>query len=313
MATPIPFNKPHLTGRELEYIAEAHGYGHLSGDGPFYARCQAWLERHAGGGKALLTHSCTAALEMAAILAEVGTGRRSHPAVVHLRLDRQCVRAARRGPRLRRCAARHSQPGRRRIEAAITPRTRAIVPVHYAGVGCAMDVILEIAARHGLLVIEDAAQGIMSTYPAAGRSGRWGSSAHSASTKRKTSSAARAARCWSTIRRMIARAEIIREKGTNRSQFLPRPGRQVHLGRRRIVVLARRNGRSVSLRAVGGGRRDHCASSCAVESISRRIRGARERREVAPSGHGRSAAQHNAHMYYLLLPDLQVEPRSSNT
>jgi dTDP-4-amino-4,6-dideoxygalactose transaminase len=149
----IPFNKPYMTGRELSYIAEAHARGHLSGDGTFTGRCNAWLERRSGCRKALLTHSCTAALEMAAILADIGPGdevimpsytfvstanafvlRGGVPVFVDIRPDTLNIDES-------------------RIAAAITSRTRAIVPVHYSGVACEMDAIMAIAAEHGLLVI----------------------------------------------------------------------------------------------------------------------------------------------------------------
>lgn len=146
----IPFNKPYMTGKELFYIAEAHFNGKLAGDGPFTKRCHSWLEERTGAKKALLTHSCTAALEMAAILADILPGdevimpsytfvstanafvlRGGVPVFVDIRSDTLNIDET-------------------LIEAAITPRTRAIVPVHYAGVGCEMDVIMDIAARHNL-------------------------------------------------------------------------------------------------------------------------------------------------------------------
>lgn len=160
----IPFNKPYMTGKELWYISQAHASGHLAGDGQFTRKCSNWLEQQIGCRKALLTNSCTAALEMAAILADLQPGdevimpsytfvstanafalRGAVPVFVDVRPDTLNIDET-------------------RIEQAITPRTRAIVPVHYAGVGCEMDTIMEIACRHDLLVIEDAAQGIMSSY-----------------------------------------------------------------------------------------------------------------------------------------------------
>ena len=160
----IPFNKPYMTGRELEYIARAHANGHLSGDGAFTRLCHAWLERRTGAAKALLTHSCTAALEMAALLLDLEPGdevimpsftfvstanafalRGAVPVFVDIRPDTLNIDES-------------------RIEAAITPRTRAICVVHYAGVSCEMDSILAIADKHGLKVVEDAAQGIFSRY-----------------------------------------------------------------------------------------------------------------------------------------------------
>src|SRR5215467_14023606 len=164
MNNRIPFNWPHMTGKELYYIAEAHFNGCLAGDGPFTKRCHGWLEEHAGCCKALLTHSCTAALDMAALLLDIQPGdevimpsytfvstanafvlRGGVPVFVDIRPDTLCLNEA-------------------LIEPAITEKTKAIVPVHYAGVGCEMDTIMSIAAKHGLMVIEDDAQGLKSTY-----------------------------------------------------------------------------------------------------------------------------------------------------
>ena len=214
----IPFNKPYMTGKELWYISQAHHNMQLSGDGPFTKKCHEWLEQHIGCRKALLTHSCTAALEMAAILADIQPGdevimpsytfvstanafvlRGGVPVFVDIREDTLNL-------------------DERLIEAAITPKTKAIVPVHYAGVGCEMDTIMEIANRHNLLVIEDAAQGIMSTYKGKplGSIGHMGTlSFHE--TKNITSGEGGA--LLINDERFIERAEIIREKGTNRSKF----------------------------------------------------------------------------------------------
>ena len=153
-----------MTGRELWNIAQAHTNGHLAGDGMFTKKCHAWLEEHTGTHKAFLTHSCTAALEMAAILADIQPGdevimpsytfvstanafvlRGGMPVFVDIRPDTLNIDET-------------------KIEAAITLRTKAIVPVHYAGVACEMDAIMDIARRHKLMVIEDAAQGILSSY-----------------------------------------------------------------------------------------------------------------------------------------------------
>jgi dTDP-4-amino-4,6-dideoxygalactose transaminase len=214
----IPFNKPYMTGKELFYIAEAHFNNMLAGDGPFTKKCHAWLELKLGAKKALLTHSCTAALEMAAILADIQPGdevimpsytfvstanafvlRGGIPVFVDIRPDTLNIDET-------------------LIEAAITSRTKAIVPVHYAGVACEMDTIMDIALRHNLLVIEDAAQGIMSTYKgrALGSIGHMGCySFHE--TKNVISGEGGA--LLINDERFEARAEIIREKGTNRSQF----------------------------------------------------------------------------------------------
>lgn len=214
----IPFNKPYMTGRELHYISQAHASAKLSGDGEFTKKCHQWLEEKTGCKKALLTHSCTAALEMAALLIDTQPGdeiimpsytfvstanafvlRGGVPVFVDIRPDTLNIDET-------------------KIEAAITPKTKAIVPVHYAGVGCEMDSIMSIAKKYGLYVIEDAAQGIMSTYK--GRA--LGSIGHLAAfsfheTKNIISGEGGALLINDPV--FVERAEIIREKGTNRSRF----------------------------------------------------------------------------------------------
>ena len=160
-ADRIPFNRPFAAGKELVYAAEAQRNFHLSGDGPFTKRCHQWIEQRTGCAKALLTHSCTSALDLAALLLDIKSGdeiilpsftfvstanafvlRGAVPVFVDIREDTLNL-------------------DERLIEAAITPRTRAIVPVHYAGVACEMDTIVAIAKRHNLRIVEDAAQRIM--------------------------------------------------------------------------------------------------------------------------------------------------------
>ena len=214
----IPFNKPYMTGKELWYISQAHAQGHLAGDGSFSRKCSQWLEQTTGTRRALLTHSCTAALEMAAILADIGPGdevimpsytfvstanafvlRGAVPVFVDIRPDTLNIDET-------------------KIEAAITPRTKAIVPVHYAGVGCEMDTIMDIARRHGLMVIEDAAQGIMSTYNGRplGTIGHLGAlSFH----ETKNIISGEGGALLINDMTLAERAEIIREKGTNRARF----------------------------------------------------------------------------------------------
>lgn len=214
----IPFNKIYLTGNEVKYIQKSHEAGNLSGDGLFTKKCSAWLEQRTQTKKALLTHSCTGALEMAAILADVKPGdevimpsytfvstanafvlRGAVPVFVDIREDTLNI-------------------DEKLIEAAITPKTKAIVPVHYAGVGCEMDTILDIAKRHHLLVVEDAAQGVMSTYKgrALGSIGDLGAySFH----ETKNIISGEGGALLVNRQDMVLRAEIIREKGTNRSQF----------------------------------------------------------------------------------------------
>jgi dTDP-4-amino-4,6-dideoxygalactose transaminase len=214
----IPFNKPFMTGKEISYIAEAYSNGILAGDGPLTKKCHQWIEVKTGCAKALLTHSCTAALEMAAILADIQPGdevimpsytfvstanafvlRGGIPVFVDIRPDTLNIDES-------------------KIEAAITSKTKAIVPVHYAGLGCEMDIIMDIAKRHNLLVIEDAAQGVMSSYKgrALGSIGHLGCySFHE--TKNVISGEGGA--LLVNDPELVLRAEIIREKGTDRSRF----------------------------------------------------------------------------------------------
>jgi dTDP-4-amino-4,6-dideoxygalactose transaminase len=214
----IPFNWPHMTGKELYYIAESHFNGRLAGDGPFTKRCHAWLEQRSGCAKVLLTHSCTAALEMAALLLDIEPGdevimpsftfvstanafvlRGAVPVFVDVRDDTFNL-------------------DERLIESAITSRTRAIVPVHYAGVACEMDTILDIARRHSLKVVEDAAQGVMASYKgrALGSIGDLGAySFH----ETKNVISGEGGSLLVNDADLALRAEIIREKGTDRSRF----------------------------------------------------------------------------------------------
>ncbi|GAA4337596.1 dTDP-4-amino-4,6-dideoxygalactose transaminase [Variovorax defluvii] len=218
MTERIPFNWPHMTGKELYYIAESHFNGRLAGDGPFTRRCHQWIEARAGCSKALLTHSCTAALEMAALLMDIQPGdeiimpsytfvstanafvlRGGVPVFVDIRADTLNLDES-------------------LIEAAITPRTRGIAVVHYAGVACEMDAVMDIAKRHGLVVVEDAAQGVMASYKgrALGSLGHLGTySFHE--TKNVISGEGGALLVNDPA--LAERAEVIREKGTNRSRF----------------------------------------------------------------------------------------------
>ena len=214
----IPFNKPYMTGRELEYIREAHERGALAGSGHFTRRCESWLEGRVGTHKAILTHSCTAALEMAAILADIQPGdevvlpsytfvstanafvlRGAIPVFVDIRRDTLNI-------------------NEQLIEAAITEKTKVIVPVHYAGVGCEMDVICHIAQHRNLLVVEDAAQGVMADFK--GRPlGSWGDFGTLSFHETKNVISGEGGALLVNNPDYAARAEIIWEKGTNRSQF----------------------------------------------------------------------------------------------
>lgn len=212
----IPFNRPYMTGRELEYIAQAHANKHLAGNGVFTRRCQDWLQERLCCRKALLTHSCTAALEMAALLAEIGPGdevilpsftfvstanafvlRGAVPVFVDVRSDTLNLDET-------------------RVEAAITPRTRAIVAVHYAGVPAEMDALRALADRYGLLLIEDAAQAVLSSY----RGRPAGSLSHLAAVsfhETKNVIAGEGGALLINDPRFLSRAEILWEKGTNRA------------------------------------------------------------------------------------------------
>jgi dTDP-4-amino-4,6-dideoxygalactose transaminase len=299
----IPFNKPYMTGKELWYIAQAHGAGHLAGDGGFTKRCNHWIEQRTGAAKALLTHSCTAGLEMAAILAGVGPGdevimpsytfvstanafvlRGAVPVFVDVRPDTLNL-------------------NEKLIEAAITDKTRAIVPVHYAGVGCEMDAIMGLASKYQLLVIEDAAQALMSTYRGRplGAIGDLGAvSFHE--TKNVISGEGGALLVGNP--RFLERAEIIREKGTNRSLFFRGQVDKytwVDIGSSYLpgeIIAAFLWAQMEEAEAITRRR------VAMWETYHQWFAGPEEqgklRRPVVP-GH----CTHNAHMYYVLMPDLQ--------
>lgn len=214
----ISFNVPPCVGTEEKYIKDAISKGKICGDGEYTKKCNAWLEEKTGSPKVLLTTSCTHATEMAALLADIQPGdevimpsftfvstadafvlRGAKVVFVDIRPDTMNI-------------------DEKKIEAAITKKTKAIVPVHYAGVACEMDTIMDIARRHNLLVIEDAAQGVMSTYKgkALGTIGDFGCfSFH----ETKNYSMGEGGAILIKNEDMIEPAEIIREKGTNRAKF----------------------------------------------------------------------------------------------
>jgi dTDP-4-amino-4,6-dideoxygalactose transaminase len=298
----IPFNKPYMTGKELEYIAQAHANGHLAGDGSFTKKCNAWLEERTGASKALLTHSCTAALEMAAILADIQPGdevimpsytfvstanafvlRGAVPVFVDIRPDTLNI-------------------DERLIEAAITKKTKAIVSVHYAGVGCEMDTIMEIAGRHDLLVIEDAAQGVMSDYKGhpLGSIGHLGClSFH----ETKNIISGEGGALLVNDPKLAERAEIIREKGTNRSEFF-----RGHVDKYTWVDTGSSYLPSELIAAFLWAQMEDADSitnrrlslwNTYHQWFAEPEMAGKLRRTVVPVHCG-----HNAHMYYLLLPDL---------
>lgn len=214
----IPFNRAALSGNEYRYVAEAVQGGHISGDGPFTRRCHAALEQMLGVPKALLTTSCTHALEMSALLLDFAPG---DEVIVPSFTFVSTVNAfVLRGARPVFCDVRTDtlNMDERIVERLITPRTRAIVVVHYAGVGCEMDAILAVAKKYGLTVVEDNAHGLFGTYR--GRHlGTFGALATQSFHETKNISCGEGGALLINEPRFTERAEIIREKGTNRSRF----------------------------------------------------------------------------------------------
>jgi len=215
----INFNKPPHTGAEEQYVLQAIKSDKISGDGLFGKKCQAWFEEKLGCKKTLLTPSCTAALEIAAILIDIQPGDEVIvPSYTFVSTANAFVL---RGATIVFVDIRPDTMNmdEKLIEAAITPKTKAIVPVHYAGVGCEMDVIMDVANRHGVFVVEDAAQGMMSSYKGKplGTIGHIG--AFSFHETKNYTSAGEGGLLIINDEQFINRAEIIREKGTNRSLF----------------------------------------------------------------------------------------------
>jgi dTDP-4-amino-4,6-dideoxygalactose transaminase len=214
----IPFNRPFIVGKELFYIAQAVTYGNIAGDGHFTQQCARLLEERFGIRKVLLTPSCTAALEMAAMLCDLGPSDEVIlPSFTFVSTANAVVRLGAR-PVFVDIRADTLNMDEDAVERAVTSRTRAIFPVHYAGVGCEMDAILAIAARHGLRVLEDAAQGVNAFYrgKALGSLGALG--AYSFHETKNYICGEGGALCINDPS-LIERAEIIRDKGTNRKQF----------------------------------------------------------------------------------------------
>lgn len=303
----IPFNRPYMTGRELTNIAEAHFNGMLAGDGPFTKRCHQLLESRTGARKVLLTNSCTAALEMAALLADIRPGdevimpsftfvstanafvlRGARPVFVDVRPDTFNL-------------------DEEQIRARVGPRTRAIAVVHYAGVVCNMDPICELAREFGLVVIEDAAQALLSSYK--GRpAGTFGASAAVSFHETKNIISGEGGALYLNDDQLAHRAEIIREKGTNRSQFFRGQvdkytwcdiGSSFLPGE---LVAAFLWAQLSEMDAITQRRRalwDRYHNAFLVLEQQGRLR-----RPIIPEACG-----HNAHMYYLLLPDLTCRTR----
>jgi dTDP-4-amino-4,6-dideoxygalactose transaminase len=306
----IPFNKPYLTGNELEYIRAAHANGQLAGDGPFTRKCQEWLEKRTNASKALLTHSCTAALEMSAILLNLQPGdevilpsytfvstanafvlRGGIPVFVDVRADTLNM-------------------DEDQIEQAITLKTKAIVPVHYAGVGCAMDKILEIAVSRRIPIVEDAAQAVGSSYR--GRPlGSFGSLAALSFHETKNIISGEGGALLVNDPEFRERSEVIWEKGTNRKQFYRGQVDKyswVDLGSSYLpgeIIAAflwaqMENAQAITEKRLRIWDRYHAG----FENLEK---SGKIRRPIIPADCG-----HNAHMYYLLLPDLEIRTRLIN-
>ncbi|WP_088143418.1 dTDP-4-amino-4,6-dideoxygalactose transaminase [Achromobacter xylosoxidans] len=296
----LDFNKPYLTGKETQYIAQALASQKLAGDGAFTKLCHDWFERHVGCARGLLTHSCTASLEMSAMLCDVRPGdevimpsytfastanafalRGAVPVFVDVRKDTMNLDEA-------------------LLEQAITPRTKVIVPVHYAGVACEMDAILAIARQHGIRVVEDAAQGIMANYK--GRPlGSLGDLGTFSFHETKNVISGEGGALLVNHPELAMRAEIIREKGTDRSRFFRgevdkytwQEAGSSYLPSELIAAF---------LWAQLESARDITEQRLAIWDRYHDALGpleAREllRRPIVPDG-----CEHNAHMYYVLLP-----------
>lgn len=300
----IPFNRACVTGRELSYVTEAIEAGPISGDGPFTARCHRLLEEITGSKKALLTTSCTHALEMAALLIELEPGdevicpaftfvssvnafalRGARPVFVDIRPDTLNI-------------------DERLIEAAITPRTRALVVVHYAGVACEMDAIEAIASRHGLTVIEDNAHGLFGHY----RGKPLGSSAPISTLsfhETKNVTCGEGGALLINDARLIERAEIIREKGTNRSRFFRGQVDKytwVDVGSSYLpsdLLAAFLLAQLESREAIQSRR--HAIWRCYQAGLAEWAASHGVRLPVAPDH-----TAHPAHLFYLLLPSLEA-------
>ncbi len=307
----IPFNKPYLTHKEMGYISHAHSLGQLSGDGYYTKLCHKWIEKHTGTTKALLTHSCTGALEMSALLVDLQPGdevimpsytfvstanaialRGAIPVFIDIREDTLNI-------------------DEKLIEQAITKKTKAIMVVHYAGVGCEMDTILKIAKKHKLYVIEDAAQGFDAKYKGKhlGTIGDMGTySFHE--TKNVISGEGGALLINNA--KFSDRAEIIREKGTNRSQFLRG---QVDKYTWVDIGSSYLPGEIVSAFLMGQleNSKDILKNRIKLwdlyhESLEDLENEGFIRRPIVPKD-----CEHNAHMYYILLRDLETRQRLIKT
>jgi dTDP-4-amino-4,6-dideoxygalactose transaminase len=306
-AITIPFNRPYAVGRESDYIAEAIAERKLSGDGRFTKASQALLERLLGSGRAFLTTSCTDALEAAALLCDIEPG--DEVIVPSFTFVSTANAFVLRGAEIRFVDSLTSQPNldHDAVEALVTPRTRAIVPVHYAGVACDMDALRAIADRHGLWIVEDAAQGIASTYRGQPL-GTQGDLAAFSFHETKNVISGEGGSLHVNRTDLVERAEIIREKGTNRSAFfrgeIDKYG-WVDVGSSYLPSELVAAYLLAQLEAV----EEIQARRLAIwNRYDERLRPIAEQTGIqAP--HFPNYASNNAHMYYLILPSLDARDR----
>lgn len=302
----INFNEAPFLGTEFDYIRDAIAQKHICGDGAYTKKCNALLEEYTGSAKALLTNSCTAALEMAALLADIHAG--DEVICPSYTFVTTASSFALRGAKIIFVDIRDDTLNidETKIEAAVTDKTKAIVPVHYAGVCAEMDTIISIARKHGITVVEDAAQGVGSLYKGrfAGSIGDMGCySFH----ETKNVSCGEGGAILINHSDLIEQAEIVREKGTNRSKFFrgqvdkytwvalgssylpsdmiaaylyPQLEKMNEINSRRKMLWNRYNN-AFEVIENKGGRRPYCPTEC----------------------------EHNAHMYYLRCPDLETRTR----
>lgn len=299
----IPFNKPHATGREFGYIQEAIDGGHLSGNGPFDRRCGAWLEQRIGCRRALLTASGTSALEMAILLTGIGPG--DEVVMPSFTFVTSASAVAMRGatPVFADIRPDTLNLDERAVADAVTDRTRAIMPVHYAGVGCAMERLEALAERYGLFIVEDAAHGIMSSYQdrPLGSFGQLGClSFH----ETKNVTCGEGGALLVNDEALVDAAEIVQEKGTDRSRFFRGEVDRytwVELGS--SFVASEINSAFLWAQLEEADR--ITADRMRIwERYHERFAALEQagllRRPVVPP-----EARHNAHMYHVLLPDRQ--------
>jgi dTDP-4-amino-4,6-dideoxygalactose transaminase len=304
---PVPFNQPAVTGREMALMQQAIANGHLSGDGAFTKRCHAMLEAITGAPRVLLTTSCTHALEMSMLLAGIGPGdevicpdftfvssvnafvlRGARPVFVDIRPDTLNL-------------------DERLVEAAITPRTKALMAVHYAGVGCDMDALMAIAGRHGLAVVEDNAHGLFGRLH--GRAlGSFGAMSTLSFHETKNLTCGEGGALVLNDASLVERAEIVREKGTNRTRFYRGQVDKytwVDVGSSYLPsdLLAAYLTAQLEAKDAIQARR-HAIWAAYDTALAGWAERQGIRRPIVPAG-----CEHPAHIYYLLLPSLDARTR----